>query len=62
MEVLCSRCRRLPEVEAVFFSTALKKRAAGELVPGKPCPVCGKPVGRTGAERQRRYRERKRAL
>lgn len=30
------------------------------LVPGGPCPLCGKPVGLTNAERQRRYRARKR--
>ena len=26
------------------------------LVPGKPCPTCGKRVGRTSAERMRRHR------
>ncbi len=26
---------------------------------GEPCPTCGKPVGVSSKERQRRYRERK---
>lgn len=30
-----------------------------ELVPGEPCPTCGKPVGMSAAERKRRERERK---
>lgn len=37
-----------------------EKGFSDDLEPGKPCPTCGKPVGLTPAERQRRYRERKR--
>ena len=29
------------------------------LVPGKPCPTCGKPVGKSKAQLQKEYRERK---
>jgi hypothetical protein len=28
--------------------------------PGEPCPTCGRPIPLTNAERQRRYRQRKR--
>lgn len=31
-----------------------------KLVPGKPCPLCGKKVGFSPAERKRRERARKR--
>ena len=30
-----------------------------ELVPGQPCPTCGKPVGKSKAQLQKEYRERK---
>ena len=36
-------------------------RASLPLVPGEPCPACGKPVGKTSAQLQREYRERKKA-
>ena len=29
------------------------------LVPGQPCPTCGRKVPMTGAERQRRWRARR---
>ena len=31
----------------------------GDLEPGKPCPACGKPVGKSKAQLQKEYRERK---
>ncbi len=31
-----------------------------QLIPGKPCPTCGKRVGRSGAERMRRHRAKAR--
>lgn len=34
--------------------------ARGTLVPGQPCPLCGKRVGRSNAERQRAWREKAR--
>ena len=34
-------------------------RASLPLEPGKPCPTCGKPVGKTSAQLQREYRGRK---
>lgn len=39
-----------------------QKEGMMELVAGEPCPTCGKPYGLTAAERQRRYRERKREI
>ena len=30
-----------------------------KLVVGKPCPTCGKPVGKSKAQLQKEYRERK---
>lgn len=35
-----------------------KAAQSGGLVPGQPCPACGKRVGRSAADRQREYRER----
>ena len=34
-------------------------RASLPLVAGKPCPTCGKPVGKSKAQLQKEYRERK---
>ena len=31
----------------------------GDLEPGKPCPACGKLVGKSKAQLQKEYRERK---
>lgn len=39
---------------------AMDRQVAGAIVPGQPCPTCGKPVGKTHAQRQRAYRERRR--
>lgn len=42
-------------------SDLLAQLDALDLTPGEPCPLCGKQYGLSPAEKQRRYRERKRA-
>ena len=45
--------------DANFAPEAQVGEALAKLVPGEPCPACGKPVGKTSAQLQREYRERK---
>ena len=65
----CSACGRgyeakvqksgdLP-LDPTFSSNSNVGEPLVTLTPGEPCPTCGKPVGKTPAERQREYRERK---
>lgn len=56
VEPLCMVCRRKPTVPRTVASKVPAP------APGHTCPTCGqkvKPPAMTGAERQRRYRERK---
>ena len=39
----------------------LVEREVVELVEGEPCPTCGRKVTKSGAVRQREYRERKKS-
>lgn len=50
----------IPLSEKPLHAKPLPMDDPWQLEPGKPCPACGKPVGMTPAEKQRRYRERKR--
>ena len=46
----------------VIFQKKMEQLGAGlvTLIPGQPCPTCGKRVGLSSAERQRAWRARKR--
>jgi uncharacterized OB-fold protein len=57
LEQVCPVCRRQPRKAVTFKDRPLK----AELVAGEPCPMCGKKYRPrvSDAERQRRYRERK---
>lgn len=64
---VCDRCYRLgmTKEKALLIKPAAKQpegfyaKSLADLVAGELCPTCGKRVGLTAAERQRRYRERK---
>ena len=45
--------------EPSYGPAGIRSLHAAELVPGEPCPTCGKPVGKSKATLQREYRERK---
>ena len=45
--------------QPVPTDVAFSATSATDLVPGEPCPTCGKSYGLGSAERQRRYRKRR---
>ena len=47
------------EQKPVIGTHTKEGEAIVTLTPGEPCPTCGKPVGKTSAQLQREYRERK---
>ena len=57
------RAERIAEVEKVAARRGTPVLASEipdlVLVPGEPCPTCGKPVGKTSAQLQKEYRKRK---
>ncbi len=58
-----------PLTEQLQTSEGISAATAGAVryfqvlpTPGEPCPACGRKVPMSGAERQRRYRERRAEL
>ena len=45
--------------EAFKAIDTILENAKPKLASGEPCPTCGKPVGKTAAQLQKEYRERK---
>ena len=46
-------------INPTFSSNVNVGEAIVTLTPGEPCPTCGKAVGKTSAQLQKEYRERK---